>query len=84
MLVFLPGLLIAGLNDVQRKFLNNFGMNKVSFYTGLLGGICHVGFCYLFVNYFDLKINGLGLAMTCTQSVILIGMLIYTKLIPEI
>lgn len=56
----------------------------MSFYTGLLGGIGHVFFCYIFISKLELGINGLGLAMTCTQSVVYAAMLIYTRHIPEI
>lgn len=79
-LAYLPGLFMAGLADIQRKFLNNFGKNKVSLYSGAIGAVIHVGNCWLFLVHFELGITGLGIAVSMTQSAIFFALLLFTHM----
>ena len=71
-LTYLPGLYINGLSDCQRRLLNNFGMNRISFICGIAGMLFHTVWCYVFVVYMDLEIVGTGLANVCTQVIIFV------------
>ena len=79
-LVYLPGIFLAGLADIQRKFLTNFGMAQIAFHSGLLGLVIHILNCYILVIRMELGITGLGIAMALTQLIIFFTLLIYTHM----
>lgn len=72
------------MQELQRRFLNNFGLNKLIFRVAVYGLIVHVFWCYLFVVWYPLDIDGLALASTLTNLFILIMLWSYTKVMPEI
>jgi Na+-driven multidrug efflux pump len=65
-IVYIPGIFLFGLSEIQRRFLNNFGKSDIAFYTGVIGGVAHIGFCYIFVIKMNLGVVGIGYAMGST------------------
>ena len=61
-MTFLPGLYLSGLNDCQRKLLNNFGKNRIVFYSSFISCALHGFWCYIYIVLLDLEIVGTGLA----------------------
>ena len=78
-LVYLPGLLVQGLADCQRKFLNNFGKNKIPLYASLIGFVIHTLSCYTLVIVNKWDIVGLGFANVISSVSVYAVLLIYTN-----
>ena len=78
-LVYLPGLLFKGFADCERRFLNNFGKNRIPFYTSLVGVVLHTFFCYVFVVAYKWDIVGLGIANVITGMCVYFMLLIYSR-----
>jgi len=75
---YLPGILLYCLADLQRRFLNNFGLNHIAFYPMILGALLHAIWCEIFVIQLSMGITGLGIANVITQLIILIVLIILT------
>ena len=75
----LPGIYLIGLSDCQRRFLNNFGKNNISFYAGFSAMVLHSFWSYIFVIKLDLEIIGTGLANVTTQITIFMMLYWFTK-----
>ena len=61
-LTYLPGLYLTCLDDLQRKFLNNFKKNKFAFICTCFGALFHGLWCYIFVIRYNWAIVGIGIA----------------------
>ena len=61
-LTYLPGLYFQCLDDLQRKFLNNFKKNKFAFICTCFGALFHGLWCYIFVIRCNYGITGIGVA----------------------
>lgn len=72
------------MNDIQRKFLNSLGLNRVAAYAQTTGTLLHAGWNYLFVAHYDMGIAGIGIANGITNFTVLLFNLIYSCFIPEI
>ena len=68
--VYLPGLYLMALCDLEKKLLINLGKNDVCFYNTLFGVVFRILSTVLFVVYYDLKILGTGLAQLLTSVVL--------------
>lgn len=75
----LPGVYLIGLSDCQRRLLNNFGKNNISFYAGFFAMVLHSFWSYVFVIKLDLEIVGTGLANVTTQGIIFAMLYQFTK-----
>ena len=80
----IPGLVLSGLSDAQRKFLNMFEMSSVPLVCFVVGELIHVLLCAHFVWNMELSIIGVGYASSITNFIIYILLLIYTSYIKEI
>lgn len=83
-LVWFPGLLMAGLNDSQRSFLQMTGNAKYVTPCQLTGVSIHILLCYQFVYVHDLAIKGVGYAGCISNAAIFLSLLVVSKVIPEI
>jgi MATE family multidrug resistance protein len=78
-MAFLPGLYIQGLADLQRRFLNNFGKNRVTFICTAVGISFHVLWSYIFVIHLGYGIIGTGISNVITTTLIFVLLLVYTN-----
>ena len=78
-LAFLPGLYIQGHADLQRRFLNSFGKNMVTFVCTAISIAFHVVWSHIFVIKLGYGIVGTGIANLITCSITFALLLIYTK-----
>lgn len=79
-IAYLPGLIIFGFNDIQRRFLNSLGQANIPMICLALGQLLHGPWVYLLAVHMDLGIQGIGFASTITNMTMLISMLIMTSL----
>ena len=77
-LAFLPGLFISGLSDCQRRYLNNFNKNHISFITGLIGVLLHTYWCKLMVVDLKMGIAGIGYANVISQFIVFCLLIAFT------
>mmetsp|Transcript_42311 Transcript_42311/g.64895 ORF Transcript_42311/g.64895 Transcript_42311/m.64895 type:complete len:131 (-) Transcript_42311:766-1158(-) len=77
-LAYLPGLIIGYLSDCQRRFLNNFGKNRISFISGTIAMVFHGFWCYIFIIKMDLGIIGTGYANAVTSILTFVILFVYT------
>jgi MATE family multidrug resistance protein len=66
---YIPGLIILGLIDGQRRFLNMMGKNYVPLICQSCSVLLHIGLCYWFVYVCKLNIRGIGYASTITNCI---------------
>lgn len=83
-LVLMPKLILYGLFDCQRRWLNCFEYNHVPLQCQGVAVFLHYFWCQLFVVQLDLQIVGLGIANAITFSLALIAMLIYQSQLQDI
>jgi MATE family multidrug resistance protein len=81
---YFPGLILNGLNDSQRRFLNMTGWTRGPLVIQIIGVVCHIIACWYFVWVKDLAIAGVGYASSTTNFIIYMSLLGYTASIPEI
>lgn len=72
MLFATPAFLFYGLNDLQRKFLNQVGKQYIQMNSQFYGLLLHIALSYLFVIYLDLGVVGTALALFTSQSFIFV------------
>jgi Na+-driven multidrug efflux pump len=53
MLWYFPGLMIYGISDLYRKYLNSFRMNMIPFLSFTISVSLHPLWTYLFIIYYD-------------------------------
>jgi Na+-driven multidrug efflux pump len=68
--VYLAGLYLQYLSDLEKKLLMNLGKNKVCFYNTMFGVAFRIFMTFLMVVVFDLEILGTGLANLLTSVVV--------------
>lgn len=77
---YMPGLLLLGLNDLQRKFLIQCKNSKAQMNSQFAGTILHVLFNYIFVVFLQFGIVGTGAANFCTNFFLLVANVYQTKI----
>jgi len=80
----MPGLLLTGLNDGQKRFLNCLGYSKVPFYSQCIGIIFQITFNYIFFVKMDLGIIGIGYSSSLTNLIVYIINVLYPLFVEEI
>jgi hypothetical protein len=55
-------MLLWGMNDLQRRYMNQFKMNNHCFYATLISVALHLLWSYLLVTKAGMGIRGTGLA----------------------
>ena len=83
-IAFTPGLILAGLIDNQRRFLNMVGKSHVPMICQSLGTMLHGFICYYLVWVDTMGIQGVGLAGSISNGLIYAFLLVYTWCSEEI
>ena len=84
MLYYFPALLIYGLGDLYRKFLNNFRMNMIPFLSFTISTMFHPVWAYLFIVKYELDMLGISLAGLITNSITFVIILIFMQSQPSL
>jgi Na+-driven multidrug efflux pump len=77
-------LVINGLFDGHRRFLNSLGRSNDPLAFQIVGIILHIGWCRYFVTIRNLGIVGIGYASTISNITVYLSLLIYSACIPSI
>jgi len=80
----MPGLLLSGLNDGQRRFLNCLGYSKVPLFSACIGIILQILFNYIFFVKMNLGIMAIGLSGSLTNLCVYMINLLYPFFLYEI
>jgi MATE family multidrug resistance protein len=72
-----PGLYLNGLNDANRRMLNCMGYQNGPMLVQMGCTILHIFWCYLFVDVFNLEVQGTGFATVVTYFINLIALHVY-------
>ena len=83
-IALMPKLILSGLFDCQRRWLNCFEYNHVPLHCQGVAVLFHYLWCSIFVVQHNLGIFGLGLANCITYAVALTLVMIYQTNLPEI
>ena len=75
-LIMMPGIYINGLAHLEKKVLNNFGKNRITFYNTLVVAPTRLITVYWFVWHVNMGITGLGLSNLITSAVSYIALII--------
>jgi multidrug resistance protein, MATE family len=67
MLYYFPVLLIYGVSDLYRKFLNSFRMNMIPFLSFTISVLFHPVWTYLFIVKYEMGMLGISLAGLITN-----------------
>lgn len=86
MRAYLPGLYIMGLQNCQKKFLNNLKKVKVPMVSQCVASFLHVFWIYFLVseNQMNLGVTGTAIGMVITNSTVFLSNLVYTAYLPDI
>lgn len=77
-------MVLAGLNDAQRRALNMMGKTRVPVVCQVVGVLFHTVLCYFLVSVQRMGIQGVGVATSVSNLFILGLMLVYTNALPEL
>jgi Na+-driven multidrug efflux pump len=77
MLYYFPALLIYGVNDLYRKFLNSFRMNLIPLLSFMISTIFHPLWAYLFIVKYEQGMLGISLAGLITNSITFVIIKLY-------
>lgn len=83
-IAYIPGLILNGLNDSQRRFLNMIELTKIPLICQLIGVSVHICLSWIFVWNMDLGIAGTGYASSLSNLTVYISLLVYTSQIEHI
>lgn len=78
MIVF-PKLVLSGLMDCHRRWLNSFAKNHIPMICSLVSVPFHYLWCYVFVVYLDLELIGIGIAGAISLGLQNLFLIAYTK-----
>lgn len=67
----LPAFIVLGLLDIDRNYLACFSRSDIAMYAQLTSPFAHVVFCYILISSLNLGVVGCGLAMLCTNLLVL-------------
>ena len=62
MIWYFPGLIIYGISDLYRKYLNSFRMSVIPFLSFTISVSLHPVWTYLFIVHYDFGILGIAIA----------------------
>ena len=79
-LAYLPGLIMAGLMDGHRRFLNMMNVTQVPLFCLITGVFIHIGCLFIFINKCNYGIQGLGYAGSIANITVYLAALSYTFL----
>lgn len=82
--VYLPGLMLMGLIDGQRRFLNMMNQTRAPMFAYYVAILFHIALSYLFVWKMNMGIKGTGLASALTNVINYLFLLCFSNCIPEI
>jgi Na+-driven multidrug efflux pump len=83
-MAFTPGLILLGLIDNQRRFLNMIGKSHVPMICQCAGTFLHIFLCYYFVWIKELRITGVGIAGSISNGLTFFFLLLYTYCLEEL
>jgi len=81
---YLPGMMLMGLIDGQRRFLNMMNQTRTPMLAYYISIVFHIILSWVFVWKLDYGIVGTGIASTLTNSINYIFLLVLSKCIPSI
>ena len=81
---YIPALILNGLNDSQRRFLNMVELTRIPLICQFGGTVIHIGFCLLFVRKWEMGIEGIGYASSISNLSVYISLVWYTQITPSI
>jgi Na+-driven multidrug efflux pump len=84
MIYYFPALLIYGMSDIHRKFLNSFRMNMIPFLSFTISTAFHPVWAYLFIVKYELGLLGISLAGLITNSITLLIIKLFIKTQPSL
>ena len=74
-----PGLAFYAIGDLQKRFLNSMGISRLPMMCSLIALFLHGGWVWLFAVYMDLGVTGFGLAVSMSNAITCVLMLILTN-----
>ena len=83
-MISLPEVLVSGLSDCQKKFLNSFKKNHVTLMANTFAMLLYPVWCYLFVVKYELGIAGSSLANVASIMFTFLFSLTYTYTQPDL
>lgn len=84
LMVAFPKLVLAGLMDCHRRWLNSFAKNHIPMICSLVSVPFHYLWCYIFVVYFDLELVGIGIAGAVSLGIQNLFLQVYTYFSEEL
>lgn len=81
---YIPALVLNGLNDSQRRFLNMIELTRIPLICQFIGTVIHIGFCLLLVSKFEMGIEGIGYASSISNLSVYMSLIMYTHSTPSI
>ena len=84
MFAYMPGLVMYGFVDIQRKFLNMVGRSNVPLIAVACGEVVHLYLCKVLVWDNHMNVTGIGIASSAANLVNFLIMLVYTCFISEV
>lgn len=69
LMVAFPKLVLFGLMDCHRRWLNSFQKNHIPMLCSWISIPFHYVWCYIFVVIFDLELYGIGIAGALSFSI---------------
>ena len=78
------GIYVNTLADLEKKVMNNFGKNRISFYNTLFMVITRIVTVYIFVVCLDMGITGTGVSNLITSVLGYLALVIYELSQPDL
>ena len=79
MMALAPAILLYGLCDLNRKFLNSFRKNTIPLISFIISVSLHPFWSYLLVVYLELKMTGIAIACVITNMTTFFMLKIFSK-----
>ena len=79
LMIAFPKLVLSGMMDCHRRWLNSFAKNHIPMVCSLVSVPFHYLWCYIFVVYFDLKLAGIGIAGAISVGIQNAFLILYTR-----
>lgn len=70
----MPGMYLQALCDLEKRFMNNMGKNMLPMVSYAVAVALHPIWVYIFMIKYDMKLFGIGIAGTITNTITFIMM----------
>ena len=82
--ICLFGLYLRTMFDMKKRFLNCMNITWVPMLAQVVAALLHVLWCYIFAEYFELQVFGLGVATFITDLILVITIELFSLTVPII